>query len=252
MHARNPTPDRGAREACRLLSPVSCLLPAVLPIKKKGRGARGPALEVRRSDSGQCARTVAGEPKNRGLRCQRRSLDQTPGLAIGEERAAELGVHGVTGTMRHDVSHDRVADQRQVADHIQNLVADELVLEAERVEGAGVADDDRVLERAAERQSLLPQPLHFLQEAERARRGDVLGEALFRDPLGPRLVAQQRMIEADRVAHLEVVRRIDRDALVAARNLERLEDLQILARRRPAASRRLPAAGTGTARCCRP
>ena len=66
-----------------------------------------------------------------------------------------------------------MADQRQVADHVEDLVAHELVFEAQRVQHAGVADDDGVLERAAERQAVLAQPLHFLQEAEGARRGDV-------------------------------------------------------------------------------
>ena len=37
------------------------------------------------------------------------------------------------------------------------------------------------------------------------------------------------MVEADRVADLEVIRRVNRDALVAGGNLHRLQDLQILA-----------------------
>ena len=56
--------------------------------------------------------------------------------------------------------------QRHVADHVQDLVAHELVVEPQRVvQHAGVADDDGVLERAAERQPLLAQHLHFLEEA---------------------------------------------------------------------------------------
>ena len=54
---------------------------------------------------------------------------------------------------------------------------------------------------------------------------------LFGDAQRPRLVAQQRMVEADAVGDLEVIRRIERDALVAARNRDRPDDLQVLARR---------------------
>ncbi len=72
-----------------------------------------------------------------------------------------------------------MADQRQVANHIQNLVADELVFEPQRVEHAGLAEHDRVLERAAERQAALAQHFHFLQEPERARRRDLVDEHLL-------------------------------------------------------------------------
>ena len=136
----------------------------------------------------------------------------------------------VPGAMRDDVADDRMADERQVADDVENLVTDELVLEPQRVQHAGVANDDGVLERAAQRQAVLAQHLHFLQEAERARRRDALREALLGDPLGARLVAQQRMVEADRVADLEVIRRIDRDALVAAGDLHRPQNLQVAPR----------------------
>ena len=107
----------------------------------------------------------------------------------------------------------------------------ELVVEAQRVvQHAGVADDNRVLERAAEREALLAHPLHFLQETEGARGRDVVDERVFRQPDSARLVAQQRMVERDAVGHLEMVRRIDRNALVAARQRERLENLQVAPR----------------------
>ena len=87
----------------------------------------------------------------------------------------------MAGAMRDEVADHRVADERQVADRVENLVADELVLEAQRVvQHAGLAEDDRVLERAAERQAVLPQHLDVLQERERARRRDLLDERLSR------------------------------------------------------------------------
>ena len=75
----------------------------------------------------------------------------------------------MTGAMRDDVPDDGMAHQGEVADDIENLVAHELVVEPKRVEHVGVADDDGVFERAAERQAVLAQPFHFLQEAEGAR-----------------------------------------------------------------------------------
>ena len=114
-------------------------------------------------------------------------------------------------------------------------MADELVLEAQRVvEHAGLAEDDGVVERAAERQAALAQHLDFLQEPERPRRRDLLDEALFGDPHRPRLVAQERVVEADAVGDLEVVGRIERDPLVALRQRDRAQDLQVAPRRRAA------------------
>ena len=118
-------------------------------------------------------------------------------------------------------------DEREVADHVEDLVADELVLEPQRVvEETGLAEDDGVVERAAQRQPLLAELLDLLQEAERPRRRDLLGEGLLGHVLGPRLVPQQRVVEADAVGHLEVVGRVDGDALVAVGERDRPRHLQ--------------------------
>ena len=154
----------------------------------------------------------------------RRRLDQAPGLLIAENFSRQLRVQGVSRAMGHHMTDDRPADQREVANHIQNLVANKLVFEPQRVQHAGVANDDGVLERAAERQAVLAQPLDFLQEAERARGRDVVGEGGFGNALGARLVPQQRMVKADGVADLEVIRRVDGNALVAVGNLHRLQN----------------------------
>ena len=55
--------------------------------------------------------------------------------------------------------------------------------------------------------------------------------ALFGDPHRPRLVPQQRMVEADAVGDLEVIRRVERDALVAVRQRNRPQRFQVTARR---------------------
>ena len=51
---------------------------------------------------------------------------------------------------------------------------------------------------------------------------------------GARLVPQHRMVEADRVADLEVIRRVDGDVLVAAGHGDRAQHLQVAARPRTA------------------
>jgi hypothetical protein len=79
-----------------------------------------------------------------------------------------------------------------------------------------------------ERQAVLPQHLDVLEERERARRRELFDERLFGDAQRARLVPQQRMIVADAVGDLEVIRRIQRDALVAARERNRPDDLQVL------------------------
>ena len=113
-----------------------------------------------------------------------------------------------------------MSHQRQIANHVQNLVAHELVLEPQRVEHAGFAEDDGVLERAAERQAALAQHLDFLQEAERPRRRDFVDEHLFVEVHGLLLMTKQRMVEADRVADLQPIGRVERDALVAVLHLD--------------------------------
>ena len=63
------------------------------------------------------------------------------------------------------------ADERQVPHGVEDLVADELVLEAQLVvEDARLADHDGVLEAAAEGEAALAQELDLAQEAEGAGR----------------------------------------------------------------------------------
>src|SRR5690349_10522842 len=131
----------------------------------------------------------------------------------------------VSRAMGHQVTDNGIADEREIADRIENLVADELVIESKGiVEDAGLAENHRVFERAAERQAVLPQHLDVLQERERPRRRDLLDERLLGDAQGPRLMTKQRVIVADAVSDLEMIRRVDRDALVAARQRNRPDD----------------------------
>ena len=111
-------------------------------------------------------------------------------------------------------------------------MADELVLEAQRiVQHAGFAKHDRVLERTPEGQAVLAQHLDVFEEGEGPRRRELLDEGLLGNPQRPRLMPQQRMVVADAVGHLEVLGRVEGDALVAARDHNGSDDLEIFPRR---------------------
>ncbi len=124
-----------------------------------------------------------------GARTRERARVQvaaSPGLGtrrqaslVSSELAGQRRVQGVAGLRRLEVAEQRVAEQRQVADRVEDLVAHELVLEAQLVvEHAGLADHHRVLEAAAQGEAVPAQRLHLAQEAERARGGDALREGL--------------------------------------------------------------------------
>ena len=88
----------------------------------------------------------------------RQAVNQRPRIGLRQHLRGKRRVQRVTAAMGDEVADQRTADERHVANHIQNLVPHELVVEAERVvEDAGVADDDGVLERAAKGQTLLAQ-----------------------------------------------------------------------------------------------
>src|SRR5688572_26326874 len=127
-------------------------------------------------DSGHVHRT-------RGIPLHRfdRALDQRPRIPLFEHLGGKRRVQRVPAPVRDEVANDRMPNERHIANHVQNLVANELIVEPQRVvQHAGVADDDRVLERTAKRQPLLSKHLHFFQEREGARRCDLVHERIAR------------------------------------------------------------------------
>ena len=133
----------------------------------------------------------------------------------------------MTAPVCDQVADHRMPDQRQVANHVQDLVADELVLEPERVvQNPGFPEDDGVVERAAKGQAALPEHLDLFQEAERPGWSNLFDEAVLGDSHRPRLMTQQRMVEADAVSDLEVIRGIERDSLVSVGQRDRPHHLQ--------------------------
>src|SRR3989442_3264850 len=96
------------------------------------------------------------------------------------DRTHELDVEGVAPVARDDVREDRAAEEREIADEIEDLVSDELVAVAQAVERAALREHDRVVERAAAREPVLPHDSQVLEKPVGARRGDVLDEGALR------------------------------------------------------------------------
>src|SRR5262249_25678486 len=91
------------------------------------------------------------------------------------------------------------AGERQIADRVEDLVADELVREARalRVEDAGVGDDEGVFERRTERVAPIPQRSDGADEGEGARARNLAPERIRSYVKGERLASDQRMVEFD-------------------------------------------------------
>src|SRR5688500_17866722 len=98
----------------------------------------------------------AGKPATRGsLRDEhlRRSLlalfgrlIELPGVGSRQDLGHELRVESVTGAGGVDLADDRSSEKREVAQEVENLVADELVAKTQRaVHDTAVVEDDAVL-----------------------------------------------------------------------------------------------------------
>src|SRR6187431_123521 len=97
----------------------------------------------------------------------RRSVREFPGIGLTHEFGGKRRVQGVTTAMHHKVTLNGMSDKGEVANDVQNLVANELVLEPQGIQHAGFAKDDGILERAAEREPALPQHFYFLEKTKR-------------------------------------------------------------------------------------
>src|SRR6267143_3306122 len=151
-----PTPQRSSGPG----EPVALLDGRRVPGLERGQ-ARGVGEALRRlgrrRDGGHAERGAAVETEG--------ALD----------RHHQLEVQRVARVTRDDVARDAPAEQREVAEKVEHLVAHELVAVTEAVEGVALADDDRVVERAAERAPALAQETEILEKAVGAR-GRVLGD----------------------------------------------------------------------------
>src|SRR5690242_13681176 len=126
----------------------------------------------------------------------------------------QRGVVAVARLPRDDAAANRPAEQIEVADDVEDLVAHELVLEAQRrIHDALVADEDEVVEPAAGGEAHALERLDLLHEPERARRRDLARERLRTVEAERVLLAADRRGVLEEIAHLEPVARLDRDAL---------------------------------------
>src|SRR5690606_24779496 len=115
------------------------------------------------------------------------------------QRVRELQVPCVARTLRDHVPADARAEEREIADHIADLVTDELIRKAKLARrDPGLIQYDRVLQRRTEREVPRAQRLRLVQEPERPRRGDLLAEAVRYDLEGTVLTTDPRMVEVDR------------------------------------------------------
>src|SRR6266850_5990736 len=156
-----------------------------------------------------------------GGHAERGAAVETEGALDGHH---QLEVQRVARVTRYDVARDAPAEQREVAKEVEHLVAHELVAVTEAVEGAVLADDDRVVERAAERAPALAQEAEILEESVGAR-GRVLGDErlLGRRP-GQDLRADRRVLVVERVGDAERVGRHDLDPAAAGAGADRMRD----------------------------
>ena len=108
-------------------------------------------------------------------------------------------IERMAAAARAELPEDRRARKRQIANGVEHLVAHEFVAEAQalRIDDAGVRNGDRILERCAQRESRLPQPLDVGEEAESARARQFAAEGRRIEPQRLALMADGGVVEVD-------------------------------------------------------
>ena len=138
------------------------------------------------------------EPCFAGGKCARRQARQSLGV-LPHERAGQLGIGSVAWFDCDDVAANAMPAKREVANDIEDFMADEFVVEPERflAQDGVAADDDGIFEAATFDQIFFHQRLHVFVENKSPRgrdfafvdggrdfRGQKLGEAAARPDLG--------------------------------------------------------------------
>src|SRR5215471_2473516 len=202
------------------------------------RGLAAPArAEQTRNPSGnvgpECRHQAWRDVHVPPARPQRLAVDPGPGAGVRHQRADHRMIELVAAARGAIGREQGPARQREIADRVQDLVTDELVRKAQalRVEDAVVADDQRVLQRGAERVARIPQSGDIAHEAEGAGAGDLAAEAVGPQVERERLTPDQRVIELDFGFDAEAAR-IGPDFAVgiAQGNPYRLEHLDVAPR----------------------
>jgi hypothetical protein len=174
----------------------------------------------------------------RGFRGVFAAVGQFPGGAVAEEFLDEGGVHGVAGSLGDDAAPDAVAGKGEVADEVEDLVADELVWKAQGaiLNGAGESgggageDDGGLVGYSADEAHIAKHGLVFL-EAKGAGGGDEVGVGSGFEVAGEGIAADG-FGEVDGVVDGVAVAGVEADELVALGggflDFDGLEDADVL------------------------
>lgn len=138
-------------------------------------------------------------------------------------------MHGVSGALGHYVAQNAVPGQREVADQVQDFVADKFVREAQRpIEHALPVEDDGALFGYTANQAHIAQHGLVFFEAEGARRSDFIGVAA-RGQIDHEALPPNRRGEINLVGDAVALTRIHADKLVAFAHFHAFQDAEILA-----------------------
>src|SRR5829696_6996730 len=175
--------------------------------RKSGRRRRRGEAEARKRRRTEASVRIGRESRNRdavadlgiaGL-ATGAALDDRIVRAVGEQGLEHREVEAMAAAEGPVGAKQRRAGERQIADGVEHLVADELVriAQAFRVDDPVVADRDRVLERGAEREAGLPKALDVAHEAEGAGPRDLAAVGLACHRQGAPLPADDVVAEID-------------------------------------------------------
>ena len=92
-----------------------------------------------------------------------------------QQSSDESSMQRVTGAIRRQPAEHLLADQREIAEEVENLMTDKLIRIAQRglVQHAVFGEHDRVLQRAASDQTGLLKRLHLMVETKSPSRSDL-------------------------------------------------------------------------------
>lgn len=151
---------------------------------------------------------------------------QFPVIGEGDEFFEELEIRGMAGLIGDNMAVNRESDQREVADQIQYLMANEFIFEAETgaIQDTGVAEDDRVIGRTTPCKAVRPETFDVFEEPECSRRCDFHDKALFGQIDAHLLLAEKMMVELDPVRDASTLERQSRDFGVSVRERDGMGD----------------------------
>src|SRR5579859_1147277 len=134
----------------------------------------------------------------------------------------------MAGLVGDDERLERQADEREVADQVERLVAAEFIWEAQlSFEKPIGRKDDGIFERTAANQAHGAQAVNVFRERKCACGGKLARERVAHDDDFGFLLANHRMGKFDVAAHAKFIGGVNADATVAFRNFEGLHDFQV-------------------------